>query len=380
VRRIGLSLSVLLAAAPLAAQNATPWRANYFPYLIGNSATGLMLVAHSELFRQAEYAARVPNDAVVSVDGGVSGGGSRFLTARFRAPLVIAGWRFAGDLGAVREARFGFDGPVPLTLVPIGDERDVLRVQRARYFARGEVTRRLAGPLQIAAMLGVEHTRWSALPGITAFGAQYGAALAQTDAGGRLSLVLDTRDREFLTGNGVLADAGLLFGSGGEQRDGDLISRGSYAGWYGQVRGYVSPREGTVIAGRLAARSVDAVATLQARNSLPGWEGEVDALGGARAHRSFIPGRVAGRGLLLGSLEIRHNLLDVGDYGAVTLLGFADAGRVFEEEKLRLTTTGWRVGGGGGFALRILRAAVLTFNFAGGPDGFRFSMSNGWSF
>ena len=50
-----------LLAAPLSAQDTTvvapdlaPWRTNYFPYLIGNPATGLMLVAHLDYFRQAD--------------------------------------------------------------------------------------------------------------------------------------------------------------------------------------------------------------------------------------------------------------------------------------------------------------------------------------
>ena len=37
-------------------------------------------------------------------------------------------------------------------------------------------------------------------------------------------------------------------------------------------------------------------------------------------------------------------------------------------------------GGGGGIALRILRSTIFTFNFAGGPDGFNFSVGNGWMF
>ena len=134
------------------------------------------------------------------------------------------------------------------------------------------------------------------------------------------------------------------------------------------------------MAARLAARSLDQTATWQARNTLPAWEGGSDALGGAFAHRSFRPGRYAGRGLLLGNLELRHDLFDFGDYGAVTLLGFVDGGRVFESEDFRVTGSEWRLGGGGGVALRVLQAALLTFNFAGGPDGFVFSMGNGWSF
>jgi len=389
VRLRALTVAVLLGAAfPaafIAAQDTTaaapvekaPWRTNYFPYLLGNPTTGLMLVAHLDRFRQADYEARVPYDVIVSVDGAISAQGSRSLVGRLRAPELVPGWRFAVDAGASRESRFGYFGYLPVDAAP-DDNSD--RVHRSRYFARAEVTRQITGPLSVAAMLGVERTSWSRLPGETAFELDYGDGLAQTDAGGRVSLVLDTRDREFLVNKGVLAEAGLLFGGGGEPREGDVVSSGPYAGWYLHLRGYASPRTGTMVVGRLAARSMSEDATLQARNTLPGWEGGVDALGGPYAHRSFTPGRVAGRGLLLGSLEVRHNLLDVGDYGAVTLIGFVDGGRVFEEEDFSLTTSAWKVGGGGGIALRVLRSSLLVFNFAGGPAGFTFSMGTGWAF
>ena len=103
-------------------------------------------------------------------------------------------------------------------------------------------------------------------------------------------------------------------------------------------------------------------------------------LGGEYSHRSFDTGRLSGKGTLFGNLEVRHDLLPFGDLGAVTLLGFVDAGRVFEQEPFSFTTERMKVGGGGGFALRILRSTIFTFNFAGGPDGFNFSVSNGWMF
>jgi outer membrane protein assembly factor BamA len=378
-------LGGVLPTAPLPAQDTTiaapvergPWRTNYFPYLLGNPTTGLMLVGHIDYFRQADYFARVPHDAIFTVDGTISAQGSRSLIGRLRAPLLVPRWRFAVDAGASRESRFGYFGYSPAEAAP-DDHSD--RVHRTRYFVRAEVTRQIAGPLSVAAMLGVERTNWSRLPGATAFGLDFGDEIGQTDAGGRVTLVLDTRDREFLVNKGVFAEAGLLFGGGGEHRDLDVVSSGSYGGWYANLRGYVSPRQGTIVAGRLAARSLSEEATLQARNTLPGWESGVDALGGPYAHRSFTPGRVAGRGLLLGSFEVRHNLLDVGDYGAVTLIGFVDGGRVFAEEDFSLTTTGWKVGGGGGVALRVLRTSLLVFNFAGGPAGFTFSMGTGWAF
>jgi hypothetical protein len=89
---------------------------------------------------------------------------------------------------------------------------------------------------------------------------------------------------------------------------------------------------------------------------------------------------LAGRHTLFGNLEVRHDLLAFGDLGAITLLGFVDAGRVFETENFKLTTNDLKVGGGGGVALRILRSSIFTFNLAGGPDGFNYSVGSGWMF
>jgi len=388
VRSRAWCLAVVLGAgipvARLAAQDTTviapvekaPWRTNYFPYLMGNPTTGLMLVGHVDYFRQADYDARVPFDAIFTVDGAISAQGSRLLIARLRAPLLAPGWRFALDAGAARESRFGYSGYVPADDAP-DDNSD--RVHRTRYFASGEITRKISGPLSASAMLGVERTSWSRLPGATGFGTDFGDGFTQTGGVGRVSAILDMRDREFLVRKGMLAEAGFLFGRRGEDPSG-VSSNGSYTGWYAHLRGYVSPRSGTMIAGRLATRNLSSDASLQAQTTLPGWEAGVDALGGPYAHRSFLPGRLAGHGLLLGSFEVRHNLLDVGDYGAVTLLGFVDGGRVFEAEDFSLTTSGWKVGGGGGVALRVLRSSILVFNFAGGPAGFTFSMGTGWAF
>jgi hypothetical protein len=62
------------------------------------------------------------------------------------------------------------------------------------------------------------------------------------------------------------------------------------------------------------------------------------------------------------------------------LIAFLDAGRVFEGESWKLTLDDMKVGGGGGVGLRIMRGTVLTFNFAGGPDGYNFSWGTGWMF
>ena len=50
-----------------------------------------------------------------------------------------------------------------------------------------------------------------------------------TDALGRLTLLFDTRDNEFVTTKGVLAEGGLFAGSAGA----------GYNGYYGIARGYL---------------------------------------------------------------------------------------------------------------------------------------------
>jgi hypothetical protein len=386
VRR-ALLAAMLWAAAPLGAVAAqAPWAISYFPYPFGNPTTGPMLVARFQVAQQADYFARVPFTGIFSVEAGASTLGSRFARTRFHAPGLVDGWRFLAEAGAERESRFGYYGLGPdaaATPPPPGPEGPPpfpFRVRRARYWIQGEVTRRIIGPLQVAAAAGVEHDRWSALPGTSVFRDQFGAALEQTDLRGRLSLVLDLQDREFVTAKGLLAEAGLIIGRGGEDRNLGVIPQGSYSGWYAHVRGFVSPREGTVVAARAVARQVSPEATLAARFTLPGWERDVVAPGGADSHRSFVRGRWGGRGLGLASLEVRHNLLDVGDYGALTILVFSDAALVTEPGGFDLDLPDFEVGYGGGLALRVLRSALLTFNFAGGPDGFVFSMGNGWAF
>lgn len=392
-----LALGFFLAATPLSAQEGVPWRASYFPYPIGNPTTGPMLVGHWHLARQADYQARVPFDGIFSAAAGWSTNNSRFIGAKFRAPQLVPGWRFAVDAGAGREATFGYFGFGPSGSNESFQPDDVFsdeffRVRRTRYFVRGEVTRRLAGPLALSAGAGYTHFRFSSSHEGSLFDSDYlTAPLTGTDATARLSLIVDTRDNELLPGNGVLLEAGGYTGSGRFEtrflppppNPGPVQSSFTESGYwaaYAHLRGYVSPRSGTVIAGRFAFRDMGESAPLDARYTLPGWEREVTVLSGADSHRSFVPGRFLGTGLLLGSIEVRHNLLDLGSMGAVTVIAFMDAGRVFSPKDFQWTTKGWKVGGGGAVAIRVLQGAPLILNFAGGPDGFRFTMGNGWAF
>jgi hypothetical protein len=351
------------------------WRTSYFPYLIGAANDGPALVGRIRYWQPANYEDRVTSTAAFNVDAGITARGSRGITAQFRAPLLWDGWRLFALAGADRLVRYGFFGLGNETVYDkdaVTDAQPFLyRLRRTRYRGVVEATRRLRGPLQAALQVDAEQVRFTSLPGPSTFSDEVPSGeLEQNDFAGRLALVYDTRDNEYDTHQGLLLEAGTQVGSGND----------GYTRQYAILRGYLQPREGTVVALRLAGSGMGGRPTLNARFTLPGWENPVPVLGGEYSHRSFDTGRLSGKGTLFGNLEVRHDLLPFGDLGAVTLLAFLDAGRVFEQEPFRFTTEHMKVGGGGGFALRILRSTIFTFNFAGGPDGFNFSVGNGWMF
>lgn len=380
-----------LLATPVVAQE--PYRSSYFPYVIGNPADGAMLVARWQRTQNAPYFISQSDDRDVinpvtfrgafSIEAGIGTSGSRFGRVEFRGPAVVDGWRFRGYLAAERHARFGyygFGGDYERTETAANPNSDEFRIRRVRYLAQGEVTRRIAGPLRFALGASFDHTDLLPLePTNSRFRTDFGGAVERSNLLVRPALVLDTRDREFTPGNGVLLEVGGGLGTGGSRGTfGEAGETQSYGLFYTHLRGYVSPRDGTVLAGRVLFRALDDEAPLSARFTIPGWEREL-ATAGAEGHRSFPLGALAGSRFTLASLELRHDLLNAGDFGAVTLLGFADWAQSRDGRALTFDRTS-QFGGGGGVAVRVLRSAILTANFAGGANGFNFSMGTGWTF
>jgi outer membrane protein assembly factor BamA len=364
----------LNAQAPDSESTRLPWRTSYFPYITGGANDSPVLAFRVRHWQPADYEARVTTSAALTADAGITSKGSRHLKLQFKAPQLWRDWRINTFVGAIREARYGYfglgnDTQYNKDLVTKADPF-IYRVRRTRYRGLLEVTRALRGPLQVAVLGDVERARFTTLPGPSLFQSDFGTELKQTDVSGRVALVYDTRDNEYNTHRGLLLEAGTQVGSGGD----------GYTRLYTVLRGYLPVREGTVVAARIAASGLGGTPSLDARYTIPAWENWIPVLGGQYSHRSLDTGRLAGRHVLLGNLEVRHDLLPFGDLGAITLLGFVDAGRVFEQENFSLTTKGLKVGGGGGIALRILRSSIITFNFAGGPDGFKFSLGTGWMF
>lgn len=380
MRPLGLALLGVLCAGRLVAQEAEappaapPWRTSYFPYIAGAPNDGPVFAFRVRHWQPAEYDDRVTTTAALTADAGITFRGGRFVKLQFKAPELWKGWRVNTFVGAVREVRFGFyglgnDAPFDKNLVTKTDPF-IYRVRRTRYRGLLEVTKQLQRSLQVAVLGDIERARFTSLPAQSIFKSSFGPELKQTDASGRVAVVYDTRDNEYNTHKGLLLEAGGQVGSGGD----------GYTRLYTVLRGYLPLREGTVVAARIAASGIGGTPSLDAGYTIPAWENWIPVLGGPYSHRSLDAGRLAGKHVLLGNLEVRHDLLAFGDLGAITLLAFTDAGRVFEPEGFKLTTKGLKVGGGGGIALRILRSSILTFNFAGGPDGFNFSFGQGWMF
>lgn len=372
-------LTAAIVAAPSLAQGQAPWRLSYFPYINSSPNDGVMGMARAIWFQQADYDARTTLRRSLAIEAGISTHESWLARATWADPTLADGWRLHVVAEAGRQPRFG-------------NEHDP--VARERQLSQVEVTRRIAGPLHLAVRGGVRRdefagdlatmvTRYPRTsldldPSLTR------ANITQTDATVRTALVLDLRDREFDVNRGILAEVGVMAGSAGE----------GYEGVYGHLRGYVTPRPGTRVTARGAFRALSGTDAVAALHELPQWESAITTFGGHASHRGFGEGQLVGRGLLLGGLEVRHDLINLGDFGAITALAFVDGGRVFADAlslldipvalrrspgRLRLTTDDWELGGGGGIAIRVLRSATITITAARGNGETRWYTGTGWS-
>jgi outer membrane protein assembly factor BamA len=369
------SAAVVGEGAPEPAEPAARWRTSWFPYLAGGANDSPVLSFRLRHWQAAEYEARSTYTAAFNADAGIAPKGSRYVSASFRAPEFWTGWRLVVQAAAERQARLGYFGLGNNTVFDKDADTPEMpflyRMRRTRYRVTAEVTRQIRGPLQVALLTAYTRARFTALPGPSTFLTDNPSGdFTQHDVSGRLALIYDTRDNEYNTHQGLLLEAGSQVGSGND----------GYTRQYAILRGYLSVREGTVLAARIAGSGMGGRPSLDARFVLPGWEREIPVLGGEYSHRGLDYGRLTGRGTLFGNFEVRHDLLPLGDLGAVTLLAFLDAGRVFENEDFKLTTENMKVGGGGGIGLRILRSSIFVFNYARGPDGGNFSVGTGWMF
>lgn len=351
-----------------------PWRLSYFPYLTGLSNDGPLLAVRVRYWKPAAYEDLVTTKAALELNAGIGFRGTRFAVATATVPRLGKGWRAHGLLAAVREARFGFYGLGNATVKDDAltvDNKLYYRVQRTTYRLNAEITRQLIGPLHAALRGELVDAHYRAPDDqASLFGQTFGPENSNQDASARVALVFDTRDNEYNTQRGLLLEFGGQVAAGG----------GNYERLYGIARGWITPREGTTLAARVAGSEIYGDPTLDARFIIPGWERPVLVLGGNFSHRSLDLPRFAGEGVLFGNLELRQEVFGFGDLGALGLIGFVDAGRVFEGEEFRLTFSGVKWGGGAGIVIRVLRSTIFTFTVGRGPDGTNIDLNSRWLF
>ena len=368
----------ILAVSPLAAQSADePWRDSYFPVIAYTGNDGLSIGARYTLTQRAEYSAPYFHKGALLLDASAAASGSYLASARFKAPGIRRGWRLDLTATLARQNRFEFYGlgqDTPYHADSVTDDQPYYyKVRRAQRLVKGEVSRRLTGRWWLTGMAQYKRTEFTDLPGPSIFSTGFGTAHTERDAVGRIGLVYDARDNDYDTHRGLLLDVGMLHGSG----DGDGYDR-----WVAEARGWVPFGEwqSTWLSTRLVASAAQGDVPLDARFYLPVWEGQVRVLGGAESHRGMLDQRLVGRDLLFGNLTLHHDFINAGGLMAAGVIGFVDAGRVFEEDEFALTTEGMQLGGGAGFYFRLMQTGVYTFNFAQGPDGFVFTLGNAWMF
>ncbi len=382
---VALLVLAVLVAHPLRAQDApvdsgplpppTEWLTSYLPFLGAAPNDVPTIQFRWRRWLMADYEDRVTARQTYNAIIGYSFKGGWLVGARYDGPRIADGWRLRGSVAAARDVRYGYFGlgnSIEIDKDLADDTQPYLyRMRRRRIFGTGEVSRRISGPLWIAALVNVTDAQYTALPGPSVFRQDHGSQLDEDEVSGRLALVYDTRDTEYDTRRGLLAEVGIQYA---DHKD------NNYTRSYGMIRGWVPMTRGIVLAGRVLASDIRGAATLDSRFELPAWDRTIALLGGEDSHRSLDNGRFAGTGALVANAEARIPLKSFGEYGAVNLLLFADAGRVFEGERLRLTTEDMTLGGGFGLGIRVLRGNIFTLNFGFGPDGANFSARTGWMF
>jgi hypothetical protein len=347
-------LTLLVGAAPAAAQDAAPWRLSYFPYLTVTPNDGVMGIARMVWARQAGWGGRIVNTRSVAIDAGYSTRDSWLGRVIWTNPTIADGWRLKAMADIGHDARFGDpDGAL---------EHD-------RVVGWVDVTRRIAGPVHVALRSGVRRDD---------FGSDIeGGATDQTDVSVRGALVIDLRDREYEVNNGALLEAGLIAGTAGEGP--------GYDAAYALGRGYLHP----ILPLRLSARvgwrqAIVPQGQIAPAIEFPAWEDPFAILGGHRTHRGLATSQLQGDGVAFAGAEVRFDVFNVGELGAVTLLAFVDGARQLRASYITIPEAtlpefDWVVGAGGGIAIRLLRQATLTITAARGDGETRWYVGSGFS-
>jgi len=322
--------------------------------------------------------------ASFAINGQASTSGSREIALEARLPDLFRGWRLAGTLTAQRRARenyYGIGNRVTVDAANVTDSQPhYYQSLNVRYAARGEIQRRIAGPLRVLAGFHAERWRIDTLPGPGQLRSDLAAApdLATarptSDLSARAGLVVDLRDSEPAPRRGALIEA--IYSAADSSVAGEL----SYTRLSVSAAGYVPIGPQLLVAGRLVGERMGGTPRLGSFYRIEASDRPYEGLGGPASHRALEEHRFLGRHKLFANLDVRYDVYAVPTLVRTTVVAFLDAGRVFEPEAFKFTTKGLHVGGGGGLLLQVGRAGILGTTVGVGPDGLVLQAHTRWTY
>jgi len=268
--------AVLLASSPAAAQlpaifpAGSAWKDLFYPKAFWTPREGFTAGAYFGIALPTRYADQTasPYRILTSLDGQVSTSGSRFLALDAWAPALADGWRFHLTLALkhwMREPYFGLGNGTTTDAGDIGGRDRYYRIERVRNYARGDVQRRIIGPVRLLVGFHWEHWFLDTLRTESALGAEIAAGgldrigIGTADVSARVGLVVDTRDREAATRRGILVEAIHT------RADADVLGDVTYSRTSMSARGFLSFGERWGLAARLAGQSMGGAPPLGSR-------------------------------------------------------------------------------------------------------------------
>jgi hypothetical protein len=391
VRALRLAALLLAAAAPKAAAQlpsifpaGSAWKDLFYPKLYWLPREGLIAGAYYGVALPTRYDDRTaaPHRLLLALDGQVATSGSRFILLDARAPALADGWRFHLTLALKHWMREPYFGLGNATTTDSGDisARDLYyRIERVRNYARGDVQRRLVGPLRILAGFHWEH--WfldtlrtaSVLAREMASGGVTRVGVGTDDVSARVGLVLDTRDREAAPQSGILVEGIHTIA------DADVAGDVTYTRTTVSARGFLTLSERWAVAARALGASMGGDPPIGSRFMIEESDREYSGLGGPDSHRGLYWNRFVDGDVLFGNLEVRYALIPY--FLRTVAIAYLDAGRVFAPGEFTLTFDDMKVAGGVGlFAQFVTETAILGVTTGVGPDGLNLLFHYQWSF
>lgn len=384
---VGVRVSAQVDTAGGFDLDADYWFNVFYPKIFYTPTEGLEVGAYYALVqpvRSDDFYSPAPYRISFSLDGQIATSGSRFLKLQANAPGLANGWRFSALLTARRRAKdnyFGLGNSTVFERDSVTDAQpNFYRAIRTQYALRAEVQRHLVGPLR--ALGGLKAERWKISPpdgpSVIANDLENGVDptidVATDDVSLRIGLVFDTRDDQ------VAPNSGVVLGVGLGVADADVAGDLTYTRTTVNAQGYWSPSPLLILAARVVAQVMGGTPRLGTYYLIEGGTRFYNTLGGSSSHRALRANRFLDSDQLFGNLEARYTLSAIPTLYRISLLGFFDAGRVFQAGDFRITTDDLKVGAGGGLIFQVGRAGIAGFTLGFGPDGAQWDFHSRWTF